>query len=280
MGPGEPPLLPNYDFLAADENHRVATKLYAECNYLQALDGGLDPAHVAFLHWNRARGSTDPRSAGSEPSVVFAEEIDYGVRIAMVRPLDAERHFIGITDYILPNVNAFTGLSRDGYSVNWFVPIDDVSFWKFNFTFTREQPMQSASRGGRIVTDDNRPTAHRGNRYLQDREAMVLESFSGIPANMIQAQDACACEGAGPIQDRTQEHLSTTDRGILASRNVLLKAIKAVQAGHEAPHVIRDPANNRFDNLIVDSAVVPNSVDWRAFVQQCEAQSRDASVVV
>jgi phenylpropionate dioxygenase-like ring-hydroxylating dioxygenase large terminal subunit len=36
MGPGEPPLLPNYDFLSAPEERRVIVKLYQECNYLQA----------------------------------------------------------------------------------------------------------------------------------------------------------------------------------------------------------------------------------------------------
>jgi nitrite reductase/ring-hydroxylating ferredoxin subunit len=281
MGPGGPPLLPNYDFLTAPDDYAVATKLYSECNFLQALDGGLDPAHVAFLHWNRARGSSDPRSAGNGRSVVYAEETDYGVRIAMVRPLEGEQHFIGITDYILPSINAFTGLSRDGYSVNWFVPIDDVTYWKFNFTFSRERTLakQTVRDGRTPTTADYYPAANRGNRYLQDREAMRTESFSGIPSNMIQAQDACACDGAGRIQDRAQEHLATTDRGIVASRTALLKAIRAVQAGGDPPHVIRDPAANRFDNLIVDSDVVPSSVTWQTFIAEAEARRREASVL-
>jgi hypothetical protein len=281
MGPGGPPLLPNYDFLTAPDDYAVATKLYSECNFLQALDGGLDPAHVAFLHWNRARGSSDPRSDGNGRSVVYAEETDYGVRIAMVRPLEGEQHFIGITDYILPSINAFTGLSRDGYSVNWFVPIDDVTYWKFNFTFSRERTLakQTVRDGRTPTTADYYPAANRGNRYLQDREAMRTESFSGIPSNMIQAQDACACDGAGRIQDRAQEHLATTDRGIVASRTALLKAIRAVQAGGDPPHVIRDPAANRFDNLIVDSDVVPSSVTWQTFIAEAEARRREASVL-
>jgi hypothetical protein len=52
-----------------------------------------------------------------------------------------------------------------------------------------------------------------------------------------------------------------------------------VQAGGEAPHVVRDPAANRFDNLIVDSAVVPSSVDWQTFVAEAEARRREASVL-
>jgi hypothetical protein len=26
------------------------SKFYQECNYLQALEGGLDPSHISFLH--------------------------------------------------------------------------------------------------------------------------------------------------------------------------------------------------------------------------------------
>src|SRR6266545_3450278 len=45
MGGGEPPLLPNYDFLAAQPEHRYLQKTFLECNYLQALENHLDPAH-------------------------------------------------------------------------------------------------------------------------------------------------------------------------------------------------------------------------------------------
>jgi hypothetical protein len=60
---------------------------------------------------------------------------------------------------------------------------------------------------------------------------------------------------------------------------VLLRAIKAVQAGGEAPHVIRDPAKNRFDDLIVDSDVVPNDVDWRMFVERAIEERRPTAGV-
>jgi phthalate 4,5-dioxygenase len=276
MGPDEAPLLPNYDFLTAPDGYFSATKLHSQCNYLQALDGGLDPAHVPFLHWNRERATSDPRSASNDPAQVFAEETDYGVRIAMVRHVDAEHNFVGITDYILPNINAFTGTSRDGYSVNWFVPIDDVTYWKFNFTFTREQPIARPSRTA--MTPDYRPLPNRDNRYLQDRATMREDSYSGIPAAFIQAQDACVCEGAGSIQDRTQEHLATTDRGIVTYRNQLIRAIKTVMAGDDPPHVIRDASMNRFDNLIVQSGVVPVTTDWRDFCAQATEARRAAYV--
>jgi phenylpropionate dioxygenase-like ring-hydroxylating dioxygenase large terminal subunit len=33
MGPGEAPLLPNYELLQVPSEHRFATKIYLECNY-------------------------------------------------------------------------------------------------------------------------------------------------------------------------------------------------------------------------------------------------------
>jgi phenylpropionate dioxygenase-like ring-hydroxylating dioxygenase large terminal subunit len=50
MGPGEPPLLPNYEFLTVPEEHRTVTKILVHCNYLQGNEGNIDPVHLSFLH--------------------------------------------------------------------------------------------------------------------------------------------------------------------------------------------------------------------------------------
>ena len=50
MGKGEPPLLPSYEFLSAMPEHRYLQKTFMECNYLQALEGDIDPAHISYLH--------------------------------------------------------------------------------------------------------------------------------------------------------------------------------------------------------------------------------------
>src|SRR3990170_6189494 len=50
MGPGEPPLLPDYEFLAVPEEQRTVTKILYSCNYLQGNEGNIDPVHLSFLH--------------------------------------------------------------------------------------------------------------------------------------------------------------------------------------------------------------------------------------
>src|SRR5512134_3275191 len=41
MGPGEPPLVPNYEFLTVAPEHRTAVKVMYECNYLQGNEGNI-----------------------------------------------------------------------------------------------------------------------------------------------------------------------------------------------------------------------------------------------
>ncbi|NIO09611.1 MAG: hypothetical protein GTO40_17045 [Deltaproteobacteria bacterium] len=77
----------------------------------------------------------------------------------------------------------------------------------------------------------------------------------------------------GAIQDRTQEHLATTDRGIVAQRKVLLKAIQDVKEGRDPDHVIRDPKKNHFPHMVVYSAVVPTTTSWKDYCAQLIAES-------
>ncbi|HLH24509.1 MAG TPA: Rieske 2Fe-2S domain-containing protein [Chloroflexota bacterium] len=51
LGPGEPPLLPAYEFLTVPGAQRYVNKALHECNYLQGNEGNIDPAHLSFLHY-------------------------------------------------------------------------------------------------------------------------------------------------------------------------------------------------------------------------------------
>jgi hypothetical protein len=107
----------------------------------------------------------------------------------------------------------------------------------------------------------------KANRYLQDRASMKNKSFSGIGYNF-QAQDACVIEGAGQVQDRTKEHLVTSDKAIIAARKLLLKGIQDVKDGRDPLHVVRNPSANNFAHIAVISEVAPKAADIRLIVQQ------------
>src|SRR5438477_3748273 len=50
LGPDEPPAFPQFDCFVAPESHTFAFKGMIDCNWLQSLEVGIDPAHTSFLH--------------------------------------------------------------------------------------------------------------------------------------------------------------------------------------------------------------------------------------
>jgi phthalate 4,5-dioxygenase len=100
---------------------------------------------------------------------------------------------------------------------------------------------------------------------------MATESYTGIVG--FGAQDTCVVEGEGPIQDRTREHLISSDKVIIAARKLLLKTINDVQQGRDPQHVIRKNERNRFPNMIVWYGVVSNTTDWREHCKHLEAEA-------
>lgn len=268
LGPGEPPLLPAYPFLTADDDHRYNSKILHQCNFLQANEGNFDPVHTSFLHrvTDGARPTTMAYIAGDIAPALDVEVTDYGLRIYSVRKTGAGQAYVRLTNFVLPNLSAFAAGGRDGYTCNWHVPIDDTHHWKYVIQFQGRDAIdrQAVSSERNVVTTDFRLDRVKANRYLQDREEMKNATFAGL-GRAFQAQDLCATEGEGLIQDRTQEHLGRTDVAIVAARNILLAAIEAVQAGKDPPHVLRDSAGQEVPSLIVRADLLDAGADWRHY---------------
>jgi phthalate 4,5-dioxygenase oxygenase subunit len=282
MGKDAPPLLPSYEFLTATPEHRFLQRTFMECNYLQALEGDIDPAHVSFLHRSlqrRSLGRKDGRTVpGShKPAVAFvrsdrrprleAERTDFGLRNYAIRDTGDGGRYVRITNFIMPNKVAAVGNEgrvSEGYTIHWRVPIDDESHVRFDFYFNRVRPVARERYEHECATEttDNRYRRNKRNRYLQDRESMKTGNFSGL-GDYYAAQDAFAAETPGPIHDRSREHLGTSDVCIVAARRQLLAAVASVQAGRDPIHVIRDPAQNDMSHIVVVSEVVPPDADHR-----------------
>ena len=68
LGPaGKQPPPPRFEWTQAPESHRLVTKNLQECNWLQALEGGIDTAHAPILHRRITTNTTRPES-GSTPT--------------------------------------------------------------------------------------------------------------------------------------------------------------------------------------------------------------------
>jgi len=283
MGPGDPPLLPGYEFLTVPESQRTVTKIFYRCNYLQGNEGNIDPVHLSFLHQylNEAQvvhkrivpgaGTTDNALLREDiaPSIEV-EVMDYGLRIYTVRGAGTDKSYLRITNFIMPNLSAFGGSTvGEGYAVHWHVPINDTCHWKYVCMFSRERALSEEliKKHRAEITPDYRLIREEANRYQQDRDSMQIKTFTGMGLNF-QAHDAFATESQGRIQDRTAEHLVSSDKAIVAARKLLLSGIEDVKQGRDPRHRLRDPKLNRFPHLMVISEVIPSSIHWKDYAKK------------
>ncbi len=283
LGPGDPPLLPDYEFLSVPASQRDVIKVLYRCNYLQGNEGNIDPVHLSFLHQylNEAHAKQKRMVPGTQASdnsllgrdiapTIEVEVTDYGLRIGTLRAAGPDSSYLRITNFIMPNLSAFGGSTvGEGYAVHWHVPITDTSHWKYIFMFSRQKPLSEELRGKHRaeITAEYGLMREARNRYQQDRETMRSSTFTGMGLNF-QAHDAFATESQGPVQDRTAEHLVSSDKAIVAARKLLRAGIEDVRQGRAPRHRITDPAANRFPHLMVISEIVPASVHWKEFVRQ------------
>jgi phthalate 4,5-dioxygenase oxygenase subunit len=273
MGPGDPPLLPNYEFLNGAEDCVHVNKVHHECNFLQGNEGNIDPAHLSFLHAFEGAYQDGPSKnlsplAVKDPSPTMeVDETDFGLRIHTLRTAGDGKYYLRVTNFVMPNLSAFPGGSlTGGYTVNWHVPIDDTHHWGFKIILTRvpDKAFLDKAYFEDGITEDYMPIRNMSNRYMQNRRIMNW-SFSGIgdkPGSNFTAQDAWATVSQGPVQDRTREHLGYSDKVIVAARRQLFRAIQDVQDGKDPLHVVRKPDANNFDHLVIRGEVITDTDDW------------------
>ncbi len=249
MGGGDPPPLPNYPFFQETDDKRVwTTKMHHECNYLQASEGNVDPQHLSYLHRfladdNAILPALNRLLVADVAPELHVSTTGFGLELMAIRNLPSGDRYVRITNFVMPNCSAFDGVpvadssvetisDNMGYQLHWHVPIDDYSHWKYTVIFRYTGTMDSSfqARQHENVSEDFRTPPNAANRYLQDRQEMATKSYAGMGRKYYD-HDKFATESQGVIADRTQEHLGLTDRGVVAMRKQLLKAIEDVEAG-------------------------------------------------
>jgi hypothetical protein len=113
--------------------------------------------------------------------------------------------------------------------------------------FRRDKPLGTeelrAWRNGenthrRVIPGTTIPMENAGNDYNIDRKVQKTISFSGIEG--VRAQDAMVTESAGPIVDRSQEHLGTSDIAIVKMRRRLMAEARKFGETGERPLPTRE----------------------------------------
>jgi hypothetical protein len=122
-----------------------------------------------------------------------------------------------------------------------WTPLDDENTMAFNISYSvGEHPLAGPVLGGTgLETVDIkagfRKRHNKDNDWDIDRQAQKTKSYTGIEG--IAAQDHAVQESMGPIVDRSEEHLGSTDKAVVAARLILLRAVKTVQAGGDPPGI-------------------------------------------
>ena len=271
LGPREQePELPELEWTLVPETQRSISKVLAECNYLQAMEGDYDNSHSNFLHGGLGgpltasvkerlvAGGVAGRGVGRlstgspfapnalQPPRGETRTTDYGIMMGWRRDADEHRHRWRINHWLMPVYSLIpggVGNMERGILAHVQVPIDDETSWTYQ---VRYRPDKSLS--GELLQEDQdggnpfnqfaetlpgsfKAKANKGNDYLINRVAQRTTSFTGVPS--IPQQDRMATESMGAITDRTSEHLGTADVVIIQVRRRLLELARALQDGVE-----------------------------------------------
>ena len=254
MGPPDlQPEPPGLEWALVPPERRFISKRLQECNYLQAMEGGIDSSHVSFLH--SASLKRDPLFTGSRGNqynehdkmpVFEVTDFEGGLFIGARRKADAGRYYWRITPWIMPWYTIIPPRAGHPLGAHAWVPIDDENCWAWSINYHPKRALSesevAAMQGGagihvKYIPGTFIPLANKRNDYLIDRAGQKAGvTYSGVEG--IGMQDASLQESMGAIQDRSREQLVSTDNGIIMTRRALLKAARANRAGQALPGLL------------------------------------------
>lgn len=277
LGPrAEIPPFPAYEWLRAPDTHRRVSKTLEHANYLQALEGGIDTAHSSFVHNNDLSNTGRLKSLNTHPKLEV-EPTGYGFRYAGIRAIGDGISYVRAYQFYMPAMQvraAFLDHSGNPRTTptlrgHIWVPVDDEWTMVYNWVCAArpEHPIsdemwqkheKAAGRG----EDDYIPGTYRlvrnlDNDYLIDRELQRIRTYTGITG--LNTQDYAVQEGMGPVCDRSQEHLGTSDKAIIAARRMLRQALDDIADG-------RQPAGTDIEELRLvrpAEAIIEGALPWQ-----------------
>jgi phenylpropionate dioxygenase-like ring-hydroxylating dioxygenase large terminal subunit len=286
MGPpAQEPPFPAFPWNTIPASHVYSVKILQESNFVQGLEGGLDPIHVQFLHRQTSGARLNGRNAALGGAIdmnpeLFTLDTEYGFRLATIRGhADPTRRYVRVTPFMMPwwtivpypVPEVRTG--RGTHAHAW-VPIDDEHCWVYYIHFDPYAPVERATieslfNWQELLGPGYVKRANAANLYQQDRQLMRTHNYSGI-ANVV-LQDLAINETQGPIYSRGAEHLGTSDVAIISLRRRMLQAVRAFRDGGEPLGLHTDYARIRGVALAM-SADVPWEEAETEFDRQVEAR--------
>jgi 5,5'-dehydrodivanillate O-demethylase len=232
LGPEPVPLLPRWEALVRDDVLRTLRFKHLPCNWVQCMDNSADPVHFEHLHgyygdyYNRRHGVPEKIKSPAHRKIAF-DVFEYGFykrRLIEGDPEDADDWTVG-HPLIFPYILCVGQGDNYGYQIR--VPMDDTN--------TMHIVMQNRKR---------KPDEPPQETIPVERDVVRYTELGLVDAPGVIYQDEMAWIGQGPISDRTQEHLVTSDQGVILYHNLIFQSIEQVERGEDPMGVIRDPAKN------------------------------------
>ncbi|MBP0492298.1 aromatic ring-hydroxylating dioxygenase subunit alpha [Roseomonas indoligenes] len=291
LGEGEAPALPAFDCFVAPDTHTFAFKGMIECNWLQALEVGIDPAHASFLHrffedgdekesyGKQFRGASD----GSDLPMTYVlrefprpeievDSTEYGLRVTALRKISEATTHVRVTNLYFPQAFVIP-MSAEMTITQWHMPVDDTRcYWIAIFTSFAAPVDRARMRAQRLESyslPDYLPARNAKNDYGFDPQEQASQTYTGM-GHDINTHDQWAVESQGAIQDRTKEHLASTDKAIAANRRLLLRGMAAVEEGR-AP-MLTEGAEHLTGPATIDGMAPSES--WQAHWKSAVARRR------
>ncbi len=281
MGP--PEAMPEFEpppWAPTGEERVSIARIVVACNWAQVMEGQIDSAHSSSLHSSDMRPARVTSAGASDthwtrPSTdknprIQVQLTNYGMRYAAIRrPIAnaATQDYVRITTYIAPFIALIP--PNSSYNVaSVIVPNDDTtstfSFiaWGSSASCIEQEAWRKfcVLQTGIDVDKDYKPILrHATNRYLQDRQAMRLGNFTGVPG--IPNQDIAMWESMGPIADRTSERLGASDIAVVQFRRLMLDAVARLAEG--SPPIGLGQPHLPLATLRSYQGIVAKTEDWR-----------------
>ena len=274
MGPADKkPAPPEVEWCTLPASHVFISKRLQYSNYLQAMEGGIDTAHVSYVH--RFEVDTDPMHQGvkaldyikADGNVIFEiERTPFGLSLCGRRNGDPDTYYWRITQWLFPWFTLIAPFGEHALAGHVWVPIDDHHCWAWSINWQPRQPLtaeeRAAMEAGKGIHVEYEapgsfiPKANRDNDYLIDRVAQKEKrAYSGVFG--FSAQDYSLQESMGPIQNHEAEMLLPTDKAIVMARRMLHEAALALAHGEEPPALDAAAQRVRAAGVLLDRAADP-----------------------
>ncbi|MFI5960325.1 Rieske 2Fe-2S domain-containing protein [Cryptosporangium sp. NPDC051539] len=271
LGQGEPPELPEveWNLLPPDRVH-VSFRVQ-ETDWLSSYEGEIDSAHAPILHGRLDSTSKRSRTtmARSGRPVFDVMQQAFGASIGARRTVpDTDELYWRVNQFVMPFYTLVPPKSEEWAELTGhaWVPIDDHHTLAVGFTYLPDRPLKD--RMADVFTNGfkGRETGHpsvnaydpdvpqnvpywkyvtkyrHDTNYRFDYGLQQTTYFSGLPGLWV--QDVASQNGAQHAS-RSQEHLTSSDAGIVIVRQVLRDCVAAYAASGELPAAGTDPSSYR-----------------------------------